>query len=39
MKTVDTKAYVVITEGGWPTYFTIGDEGSFLHKESLTPLD
>src|SRR6185369_16291138 len=21
------RAYVVLTEGGWPTYFTIGDEG------------
>jgi hypothetical protein len=35
----DAKGYVVITEGGWPTYFTIGDEGSWLHKESLTPLN
>jgi len=33
------KAYLVITEGGWPTYLTIGDEGSWLHKESLTPLE
>jgi len=35
----DAKAYVVLSEGGWPTYFTIGDEGSLWHKESLTPLN
>jgi len=35
----DSKANVVITEGGWPTYFIIGGEGSLWHKESLTPLN
>ena len=34
-----TKANLVITEGGWPTYFIIGDEGSLWHKQSLTPLN
>ena len=32
------KANLVITEGGWPTYFIMGDEGSLLHKKSITPL-
>ena len=35
----DIKANLVITEGGWPTYFIIGDEGSLWHKESLTALN
>ena len=35
----DRKGSVVITEGGFPTPLIIGDEGSFLHKKSITPLD
>ena len=35
----DTKANLVITEGGWPTFFIVGDEGSLWHQESLTPLN
>lgn len=34
----ERKGYVVITEGGFPTPLIIGDEGSFLHKKSMTPL-
>jgi hypothetical protein len=33
------KGNVVITEGGFPTPLIIGDEGSILHKKSVTPLD
>jgi hypothetical protein len=33
------KANVVITEGGWPTYLIIGDEGSLWHRQSLTPVN
>lgn len=35
----EQKGYIVITEGGFPTPLIIGDEGSFLHKKSITPLD
>jgi len=35
----NSRASVVITEGGWPTYFIIGDEGSLWHKKSLTPIN
>jgi hypothetical protein len=33
------KGSLVITEGGFPTPLIIGDEGSLLHRKSITPLD
>jgi len=35
----DSKGNLVITEGGFPSPLIIGDEGSYLHKKSVTPLD
>ncbi len=35
----DRSGNIVITEGGFPTLLIIGDEGSFLHRKSMTPLE